>query len=216
MFFQQSHRDGTSNSGMGVVGTLLIVVLAPIAAMIVQMAISRTREYAADNMGAQISGNPAALASALAGLTRQRIRSRMFPQSRTRRLRLCLSSIRCPGAHGQSVSTYPATENRVAALEQLAAQLGRAPSGLVEIYIFAAWTLGSTSPLGLSTAVRFRVNILIRFDSSYIRLPEFTPRLRPDVRFGSKANMCGASFLCPLCAKSGHLRGVRHVCFARK
>ena len=47
---------------MGVVGTLFIVALAPIAAMIVQMAISRTRENAADNMGAEISGNPAALA----------------------------------------------------------------------------------------------------------------------------------------------------------
>ena len=66
MFFRRGHRDGNSNSGMGVVGTLLIVVLAPIAAMVVQMAISRTREYAADKMGAQISGNPAALASALA------------------------------------------------------------------------------------------------------------------------------------------------------
>src|SRR5499433_1933104 len=66
MFFGGGHRDGSTNSGMGAVGTLLMVVLAPIAAMLVQMAISRTREYAADNMGARISGNPAALASALA------------------------------------------------------------------------------------------------------------------------------------------------------
>src|SRR5215467_14742148 len=56
LFFGGGHRD--SNSGMGVIGTLVMVVLAPLAAMLVQMAISRTREYAADNMGARISGNP--------------------------------------------------------------------------------------------------------------------------------------------------------------
>jgi heat shock protein HtpX len=48
------NRDN-SNSGLGVVGSLLMVILAPIAAMIVQMAISRAREYAADNLGARIS-----------------------------------------------------------------------------------------------------------------------------------------------------------------
>src|SRR6185369_16364095 len=64
MFFGGGNRN--NNSGMGVVGTLLMVILAPLAAMLVQMAISRTREYAADNMGARISGNPAGLAAALA------------------------------------------------------------------------------------------------------------------------------------------------------
>src|SRR5215831_18444098 len=62
MFFGGRRND---NSGLGVVGSLLMLILAPIAAMIVQMAISRTREYAADNLGARISGRPDALASAL-------------------------------------------------------------------------------------------------------------------------------------------------------
>jgi heat shock protein HtpX len=62
MFFGR-RRD--NNSGLGIVGSLLMLVLAPLAAMIVQMAISRTREYAADNLGARISGRPDALASAL-------------------------------------------------------------------------------------------------------------------------------------------------------
>ena len=48
---------------------LLATLVAPFAAMIVQMAISRTREYAADRMGAEISGNPRGLASALARIS---------------------------------------------------------------------------------------------------------------------------------------------------
>ena len=61
---------GNRNNGMGILGTLLVVLLAPMAAMLVQMAISRTREYAADKTGAEICGNPMALASALNKLHR--------------------------------------------------------------------------------------------------------------------------------------------------
>ena len=57
---RSSTRDILKN-----IRSLLMLVLAPLAAMIVQMAISRTREYAADNLGARISGRPDALASAL-------------------------------------------------------------------------------------------------------------------------------------------------------
>jgi heat shock protein HtpX len=56
------------NNPLGIVGVLITIIVAPFAAMIVQMAISRTREYAADRMGAQICGNPMWLASALAKL----------------------------------------------------------------------------------------------------------------------------------------------------
>ncbi|MFL9827524.1 M48 family metalloprotease, partial [Rhodoplanes sp. SY1] len=65
MFFGGGNREN-NGGGLGIVGTLAMVILAPIAAMLVQMAISRTREYAADRMGAQICGRPAWLASALA------------------------------------------------------------------------------------------------------------------------------------------------------
>ena len=68
MFFGGGHRD--NSSGLGVIGTLAMMILAPIAAMLVQMAISRTREYAADRGGAEISGHPDWLASALAKIER--------------------------------------------------------------------------------------------------------------------------------------------------
>ncbi|NVJ98945.1 MAG: zinc metalloprotease HtpX [Alphaproteobacteria bacterium] len=56
---------GNRNNPLGIIGTILMMILAPMAAMLVQMAISRTREFAADKTGAEISGHPMALASAL-------------------------------------------------------------------------------------------------------------------------------------------------------
>jgi heat shock protein HtpX len=56
---------GDDDSPLGLVGALALVLLAPIAASIIQLAISRQREYSADATGAEISGNPESLASAL-------------------------------------------------------------------------------------------------------------------------------------------------------
>ena len=63
MFF--GHSSDNRNNPLGIVGILLVSILAPLAAMMVQMAISRAREYEADKMGAEISGRPMWLASAL-------------------------------------------------------------------------------------------------------------------------------------------------------
>ncbi len=59
-------RGDDRNNPLGMVGTLLVMILAPLAAMLVQMAISRTREFAADRLGAEIVGQPLWLAQALA------------------------------------------------------------------------------------------------------------------------------------------------------
>ena len=66
MFFG-GNRD--NNNGPGIIGSIAMMILAPLAAMLVQMAISRTREYAADHLGARIAGQPLWLASALARST---------------------------------------------------------------------------------------------------------------------------------------------------
>lgn len=130
MFFGGDHRDSNSNSGTGVIGTLMMVVLAPLAAMLVQMAISRTREYAADNMGARISENPKGLASALAKIDAAahaigNVSAEQNPATAHLFIINPLSGERVDNLF----STHPATENRIAALEQLAAQMGVAPFG---------------------------------------------------------------------------------------
>ncbi|MGH6943368.1 MAG: zinc metalloprotease HtpX [Geminicoccaceae bacterium] len=68
-FFFGMGRDNRNNP-LGLVGTLLIMILAPLAAMLVQTAISRTREYSADRMGAEICGRPLWLARALQKIER--------------------------------------------------------------------------------------------------------------------------------------------------
>jgi len=65
-FFFGGNRD----RGMGPIALILMAILAPLAAMLVQMAISRTREYGADKGGAEISGDPMGLASALAKISK--------------------------------------------------------------------------------------------------------------------------------------------------
>ena len=65
MFFGGGDRDDRRG---GALGALLMLILAPIAAMLIQLAVSRSREYQADSTGAQFTGNPYALASALAKL----------------------------------------------------------------------------------------------------------------------------------------------------
>jgi heat shock protein HtpX len=125
MFFGGGQRDGNANSGIGLIGTLVMVVLAPLAAMLVQMAISRTREYAADDMGARISRDPQSLASALAKIDAaaheiQNVPAEQNPATAHLFIINPLSGERMDNLF----STHPSTENRIAALEHLAAQMG--------------------------------------------------------------------------------------------
>ena len=96
MFFG-GNRD--NNNGPGIIGSIAMMILAPLGAMLVQMAISRTREYAADDLGARIC-RPADVARLGAGQDRQRraSRSRTWKRSAIRRRRTCSSSIRCRAA----------------------------------------------------------------------------------------------------------------------
>ena len=128
MFFGGGHRD--NNNGLGVIGTLAMMILAPIAAMLVQMAISRTREYAADDLGARISGRPDALASALLKISNaaQQIENYSAERNPATAHLFIVNPLTHHGIDNL-FSTHPSTENRVAALERLAAEMGRGGFG---------------------------------------------------------------------------------------
>src|SRR5262249_29158277 len=117
-FFFGGHRD--SNHGSGVIGTLAMVILAPIPAMLVQIAISRMREYAADELGARITGQPDALASAL---TKISAAVEAVPNPTAERAPATAHLFIVNPLTGQGMdnlfSTHPSTENRIAALERL-------------------------------------------------------------------------------------------------
>ncbi|MBV6489242.1 MAG: zinc metalloprotease HtpX [Pseudorhodoplanes sp.] len=123
MFFGGNRGN---NNGFGLIGTLAMVILAPIAAMIVQMAISRTREYAADNLGGHIVGRPAALASALVKISSA---AHVIPNDDAERNPATAHMFIINPLSGQRMdnlfSTHPAVENRIAALKALAREMGQ-------------------------------------------------------------------------------------------
>jgi heat shock protein HtpX len=111
-----------NNSPFGFIAVLLAAITAPIAAMLVQMAISRTREYAADRGGAEISGNPLWLASALAKIAGASRRAPMMSAERNPATAPLFIVNPLTGERMDNLfSTHPATENRIAALQQMAA-----------------------------------------------------------------------------------------------
>lgn len=118
MFFGGS-RD--NRSGLGIIGSIAVMILAPVAAMLVQMAISRSREYEADKAGAEISGNPQALASALQRIsgTVERVPNAQAEGNPATAHMFIINPLH-GGAMDSLFSTHPSTENRVAALMQLA------------------------------------------------------------------------------------------------
>jgi len=122
MFFG-GHRN--NNSGPGAIASIVMMILAPLAAMLVQMAISRTREYAADNLGARIAGEPMWLASALVRIENG---AHQIPNMDAEHnpATAHLFIINPLSGHGVDnlFATHPSTENRIHALEQLAAELG--------------------------------------------------------------------------------------------
>ena len=126
-FFLGAFGGGNNrNNPLGFVGVILVSLLAPVAAMLVQMAISRTREFEADRMGAEISGRPLWLASALG------------------RIEAAAGQIDNPAAdanpatahmfivnplHGNFAglfASHPSTEDRITRLKQMVEQMGQA------------------------------------------------------------------------------------------
>lgn len=111
--------------GLGMIGTLAAMILAPLAAMLVQMSISRSREYAADRMGAMIVGNPMWLASALQKIN---VKARQIINQRAEAIPAAAHMFIINPLNGRGIdsmfSTHPNVDNRIAELEALAREMG--------------------------------------------------------------------------------------------
>lgn len=111
---------GGRNSRMGLIGTLALMILAPLAATLVQMAISRTREYEADRVGAEICGNPLWLASALRRIDPMARAIDNHAAERTpATAHMFIVNPLHAHKHDNLFATHPSTSNRVAALERM-------------------------------------------------------------------------------------------------
>ena len=148
---------GNRNNNMGFIGTLALMILAPMAAMLVQMAISRSREYEADRMGAEICGQPLWLASALdkiAGGVRR------IPNEQAERNKATAHMFIINPLHGERMdslfSTHPATENRIAKLHEMAGRIGGSRGGASSDGGSGGPWSGSVPPTGSRTSGRGR------------------------------------------------------------
>ena len=116
MMFFGNRRDNQ----MGFVAMLAMMILAPLAASLIQMAISRSREYEADRVGAEICGNPMWLASALQkieGLA-QRIDNYSAERNPSTAHMFIINPLHAH-KHDRLFSTHPSTYNRIEALRRL-------------------------------------------------------------------------------------------------
>jgi heat shock protein HtpX len=114
-------RDDDEESGGGIVGALLMLILAPLAAMLIQLAISRSREFGADETGAHLSGDPEALATALEKLEAY---SKRIPLPVNPAVSHLFIVAPLTGVSLQKLfSSHPPTAERVARLRQLSKEI---------------------------------------------------------------------------------------------
>jgi heat shock protein HtpX len=132
-------RDGERPNPLVMIAT---AILAPLAAMIIQMAVSRSREYGADHVGAQICGDPTALASALAKIEAG-VAHIENPEAERHPATAHMFIINPLSGHGMDnlFSTHPSTENRIAALQELAGTM--TGSGFGQVAAPGAFTQGA-------------------------------------------------------------------------
>jgi heat shock protein HtpX len=118
---------GRNRNPLGLIGMLVVTLLAPIAAMLVQMAVSRTREFEADRMGAEISGRPLWLASALQRIesSAEQIENPAADANPATAHMFIINPLH--GGLSGLFSSHPSTEERIARLKAMAQAMGQGP-----------------------------------------------------------------------------------------
>ena len=118
MWFGGGDRDNRDSGQLGIIGMILGIILLPIAAMLVQLAVSRSREYGADDQSAALTHDPISLASALRKLAdySKKVPLKVNPAVAP----LFIVQPLLPGGLSGLFSTHPPIEKRIARLEQMA------------------------------------------------------------------------------------------------
>jgi heat shock protein HtpX len=146
LFFFGGFGRRDRDSPLGGIGALLVMILAPIAATLVQLAISRGREYEADRAGAELSGRPLALASALRKISGD---AAQIPNPTAEAHPASAHLFIVNPLHGTGsdnlFSTHPAMENRIARLNAMAEQQGAAPEFEAEPEVTASTRIGQST-----------------------------------------------------------------------
>jgi heat shock protein HtpX len=122
------NRDRDDEGGSNIFGLIVMMIVAPIAAMLIQMAVSRSREYGADEGGAKVTGDPLALASALRKLHMGAQNIPLHVNNATANATAHMFIVNPLTGHGLAslFSTHPPMEERIARLEAMAGKMGYA------------------------------------------------------------------------------------------
>jgi len=122
MIFGGGSRDRDEGGGSNIFSLLFMMIVAPLAAMLIQMAVSRSREYMADDGGAKVTGDPLALASALRKLHMgaQNIPLQVSDATANSTAHMFIVNPLTAKGLASLFSTHPAMEERIARLEAMA------------------------------------------------------------------------------------------------
>ncbi|MGH2960031.1 MAG: M48 family metallopeptidase [Solirubrobacterales bacterium] len=146
LWFGGGSRDSNGGGWIGIIVILLTIILAPIAATIIQLSISRKREYVADASGAELTRYPQGLASAL-----NQISGNMIPTDRPEEAiahMMIAPSMNARGKDRTLFATHPATEDRVGRLTEMAGGISHRHDRAVGSYFTLPWSTGDGSTGG--------------------------------------------------------------------
>ena len=147
-------RDDSASGGLGLLGVLLSTILAPIAASLIQMAISRTREYDADEDGSKLTEDPEALASALSKISGGAAAMPMDKTAGTQSVAaMMIANPFSAEGFSKLFSTHPPTSDRIARLMQMSQEMKQ--QGVQSGYLAGGYATNGIAASGVHQGAAF-------------------------------------------------------------
>ena len=147
-------RDDSASGGLGLLGVLLSTILAPIAASLIQMAISRTREYDADEDGSKLTEDPEALASALSKISGGAAAMPMEKTAGTQSVAaMMIASPFSAEGFSRLFSTHPPIQDRIARLMQMGQEMRQ--QGVQSGYLAGGYATSGVAAADIRQGGRF-------------------------------------------------------------